>query len=45
MRKLLLGFVGALALALLGHVALVQTAKTTTGAADFARSTCASCHG
>jgi cytochrome c553 len=44
MLKLFAGLFAAAALAVLGHVALVQTSKSESGAAYAARSTCASCH-
>jgi len=44
MLKLLAGLVAAAALAVLGHAALVHSAKSESGTAHAARSTCASCH-
>ncbi len=43
--KVVAGLVGAVALAVLGHAALVHSSKSATGAASTARSTCATCHG
>ena len=45
MLKLLVGVVGAVALTVLGHAALVHSSKSESGAAPAARSTCAVCHG
>jgi len=45
MVKVLVGLVGAAALAVLGHAALVHSSKSDSGAAAAAKSTCASCHG
>jgi len=45
MLKLLVGLVGTVALAVLGHAALVHSSKSETGAASAARSTCVYCHG
>jgi len=45
MLKVLVGVVGAVALAVLGHAALVHSSASETGGSSAARSTCASCHG
>jgi len=45
MLKLVVGLVGSVALAVLGHAVLVHSSESTTGAASTARSTCAACHG
>ena len=44
MLKLFAGLVAAVALAVLGHAALVHSASSESGGAQAARSTCATCH-
>jgi len=44
MLKLFVGLVGAVALTVLGHAALVHSSESDSGMAPAARSTCASCH-
>jgi len=44
MLKLSAGLLAAAALAVLGHAALVHSAKSDSGTAHAANSTCAACH-
>jgi len=45
MLKLFVGLVGAVALTVLGHAALVHSSSSESVTAPGARSTCAVCHG